>query len=191
MNLQDKEIDVMSSLGKRSTSVDLLKGYAIILVVLGHALQYNINNFDNNIVFRIIYSFHMPLFMFASGYVAFLSVVNKNTMLIIKSKFLQLVIPFLSWYFLINYILIGYYHNIPLNEYIKNIISTPSSGYWFLWVLFLNFIVLTIIFQLKKFIKEEYAAFVITVIIFIIPIHILGFNLLKWYLPFFLAGYLV
>lgn len=71
MNLQEKEIDVMSSLGKRSTSVDLLKGYAIILVVLGHALQYNINNFDNNIVFRIIYSFHMPLFMFASGYVAF------------------------------------------------------------------------------------------------------------------------
>ncbi|ROT03695.1 hypothetical protein ED388_12660 [Muribaculaceae bacterium Isolate-007 (NCI)] len=46
--------------------IDCLKGFAIFLVVLGHVVQ-NYNLMDSWI-FRIIYSFHMPLFMFMSGY---------------------------------------------------------------------------------------------------------------------------
>lgn len=52
---------------KRIPEIDALRGAAIILVVLGHAIQYSTISFDSNIVFRFIYSFHMPLFFIISG----------------------------------------------------------------------------------------------------------------------------
>lgn len=51
----------------RCEYLDIARGMAIILVVLGHSIQSNIMDMDSSLVFRIIYSFHMPLFMFISG----------------------------------------------------------------------------------------------------------------------------
>lgn len=49
--------------------LDLLKCFAIFLVIWGHSIQYfkSTAYFDEPI-YRIIYSFHMPLFMALSGY---------------------------------------------------------------------------------------------------------------------------
>lgn len=49
---------------KRNTTLDVMKGIAILLVVLGHAIQKNVLNFEYNILFSFIYSFHMPMFFF-------------------------------------------------------------------------------------------------------------------------------
>ena len=56
---------------RRDKRIDALRGLLMILVVLGHVIQYvyEPKDFDNNILFRVIYSFHMPLFMCVSGYV--------------------------------------------------------------------------------------------------------------------------
>lgn len=50
----------------RSIEIDAMKGIAIISVMLGHfiASHYGMENF----LFRLIYSFHMPLFFILSGY---------------------------------------------------------------------------------------------------------------------------
>ncbi len=53
---------------KRNVLVDVLKAYAIFLVVLGHVIQtfcseWNTNSFELGIVM-----FHMPLFIVVSGY---------------------------------------------------------------------------------------------------------------------------
>ncbi len=63
--------------------LDFLKGFAILLVILGHVIQYNINDPYNNIVFRYIYAFHMPLFMFISGFVSYK---EKSKLKYIKKK---------------------------------------------------------------------------------------------------------
>lgn len=47
----------------RNTTIDVAKGLGIILVVLGH----NWIALDNRELFRVIFSFHMPLFFFLSG----------------------------------------------------------------------------------------------------------------------------
>lgn len=57
----------------RNENIDAVKGVAALLVVVGHIIQCIICKEDpfENMVFRIIYSFHMPLFMFISGYLSY------------------------------------------------------------------------------------------------------------------------
>lgn len=52
----------------RERKWDFLRGVAIFLVVLGHVIQWMDVDWKHNALFIGIYSFHMPLFMFVSGY---------------------------------------------------------------------------------------------------------------------------
>ena len=51
--------------------LDSLKGLLILIVVIGHAIQYCLleGACENNYWWNLIYSFHMPAFMAASGFV--------------------------------------------------------------------------------------------------------------------------
>lgn len=52
-----------------------MKAFAILFVVIGHVMSgcysENMSSMDDIILFRFIYSFHMPLFFFISGFVCF------------------------------------------------------------------------------------------------------------------------
>ena len=51
---------------------DSLKGWLILLVILGHAIQSTLGaNCDNSHLWNLIYSFHMPAFMAVSGWLTF------------------------------------------------------------------------------------------------------------------------
>lgn len=170
--------------------LDVLKGLAIILVVFGHSIQFlsTGGRFDDNILFRIIYSFHMPLFMFLSGAAAAYSL-RPMDFTFIKRKFYQLVIPFMSWY-VISYFLAGAYHDYSFVLYVKRVIVSPDNGLWFLWALFLNFCVLMIIKRLvTRFGLWSYP--LVWLAIFAVPTGKYGIGLVKWHLPFFAAGYLI
>lgn len=54
----------------RAPFIDSLKGIAILLVVISHAIvsMLGVDQANKNIIFRICYSFHMPLFMSISGF---------------------------------------------------------------------------------------------------------------------------
>lgn len=54
---------------ERILYIDNLRAFAIMLVVMGHILQFTFGDshgFDHPF-FKFIYSFHMPLFFFISG----------------------------------------------------------------------------------------------------------------------------
>lgn len=95
---------------KSSTEKPFLKFIAylqiigIILVVLGHSFhEYPDGDAHGKtfIIYRMIYSFHMPLFIFVSGYLmmltsGFLSESPHHTIRdFIKNKFLRLILPFI------------------------------------------------------------------------------------------------
>lgn len=68
----------MGARSARSEYLDVLKAFTIVCVIIGHCIQYGsgaryLENqcYFDNIVFKIIYSFHMPLFMLISGYLFF------------------------------------------------------------------------------------------------------------------------
>lgn len=53
---------------QRLEYIDFCRGIAILLVVIGHLIQFN-GIVTSNPVFEFIYSFHMPLFFAISGYI--------------------------------------------------------------------------------------------------------------------------
>ena len=69
---------------KRNISIDSIRGLAIVLMVFGHCIQCGSGQlfFDNHFYFdiflyKVIYSFHMPLFAFVSGLFIYSSI-NKR-----------------------------------------------------------------------------------------------------------------
>ena len=106
--------------------VDNLKAFLIYLVVLGHCIQYTCGAYKDDILFYIIYTFHMPLFMLISGFVSYRSEMKWN---VVSRRFFQLMIPFFVYTF--GAALIKWDVQIFVNT-----ILYPERGLWFLWVLF-------------------------------------------------------
>lgn len=90
---------------KRLSYIDVARGLAIFVIVLGHCINHS-KNTDS--VFKFLYSFHVVLFFIISGFV-FSIKDSENFWCYIKSKFNRLMIPYFLWeiVFLIPYMLFG------------------------------------------------------------------------------------
>ena len=110
--------------------IDNLKGFAILLVIIGHVIQYLTDPYDadNNIVFRYIYSFHMPLFFMISGMMIKESYSGAQVCQTIRKRFLQLILPFTSWAFIWSITVQSHPFYMAYAD--------PNRGPWFLWCLF-------------------------------------------------------
>ncbi|MCD8133214.1 MAG: acyltransferase family protein [Clostridiales bacterium] len=64
--MTDNCTDVINK--ERNDHFDNIKAVLIFLVVLGHVFRNLGANGDEYLVYKIIYSFHMPAFLFVSGY---------------------------------------------------------------------------------------------------------------------------
>lgn len=96
----------MNKIVSRLNYIDVLKGFAIFLMVMGHALSWSYpSNFvrtpDNDFVRNLIYAFHMPLFFFLSGYVIDLKNNEWNLSYCkqtLKKRFISLALPCIIWF---------------------------------------------------------------------------------------------
>lgn len=131
---------------KRLVSFDIAKAICIILVVIGHYIPdsapdwYVINR-------TFIYSFHMPLFMFASGYIYIAFKKEESYVHFIMKKVRRLMIPYLVTSVLIVTIKLlternAYVENpVTLLSYAR-LLYSPEAGYflWFIWALWWMFV---------------------------------------------------
>lgn len=168
--------------GKRNLKIDELRGMLMILVVVGHIIQYVMcpDTFDYNIFFRIIYSFHMPLFMCLSGYVNQMVHPDINVEQLIK-RIISLVTPFLIW---------GIFSSLKNGIQYYEIILYPEKGLWFLWVLAVINVAVYIAYLLEK--KVGPAAYIlINLLLLIIPVSLFGIGLVKIYYTWYVLGFVV
>lgn len=169
----------------RITYLDTARSVAILLVLLGHSLQYigPADAFWTNRVWLFIYSFHMPLFMVISGYFFGHSLI-KPFPIVLKDKILQLLLPCLSWSVLFVLLYTGaclvLYHTLHLPP-----LFSELCRFWYLKALFSIFF---IAFLARKIISYDWAACLISIVLVSLIPKMNVFNVSTMY-PFFWVGY--
>lgn len=175
-----------------------LQTFGILLVVLGHS--------GENIPYltKWIYSFHMPLFIFISGYLLDYTskngIENINYIIFIKKKIKRLLIPYVvisSLAYIPKYLL-GKFALRPLDLNIKSYIhgflypwDNPIIFFWFLPTLF--FIMLITIFLIKSLKNNINLILMISLFVSLfskkfIDVSFLNINGILNYLFFFILG---
>lgn len=154
---------------------DALKGIMITLMVFGHLPRVGTFQDELNYLVDFIYLFHMPIFLFLSGY--FFSININNTKGSAK-KILLILYPYVL--FITLYLFLLYFLNlygvktsnsisdISFYNIFQKIVFDPIGAYWFLHTLIFYQIVLLITKQLFKNIDFWIEVVIIFVISFIL-----------------------
>lgn len=115
---------------KQIDYINALKGIAILGVVFAHIIAWSYNdfhafytNFSQSWLFKFIYSFHMPLFFFISGFLAYRSYSKSSAFTILKRRTFQLLIPYIC------------------STLFVEIILNQEMNYWFLIALYVMYLV--------------------------------------------------
>lgn len=167
---------------------DSLKGWLILMVILGHSIQFVLKeSCDTNHIWNMIHSFHVPAFMAVSGWFAYNN--NRNGGIFYR-RFRQLLLPCLIWS-LIAFILRGPY---TINN-LLDIFLKPDIYFWFLWALFwINILFLTCQYVAKMMKIDEtvliaLSCVILTSLIVGFGIKIFGLHFIAYYFLFYTFGY--
>ena len=177
---------------KRNIRYDYIKGVAIFLVIYGHSISHidiGQTSWWENPVYKFIYMFHMPLFIFVSGY---FFKVNKNPVGYVGNKLKTLIVPAVCatpFIFLADCLNKG---TFELHQFF----SLLKVDLWFLKCLFIcsicTYAIVFICDKLKLTIRSQICGFIIALLMFyVIGYCKLGmlFNAQHLYF-FFILGYL-
>lgn len=172
---------------ERCSSIDYIKGCLIFTVIVGHVL---LGSLDANLFRYVIYSFHMPAFIFMSGY---LLNIEKIRLLRIDQLFgkywRRMLFPWVvAW---VVYTAIDVYGKLSLDAVLNNIINP----FYHLWYVPSLFMMIAIIWMAFRHCKSDKA----NALLLLLVVGILLFNLSNtsysigsaWncrMLPFFVLG---
>lgn len=151
---------------QRIIEIDIATGIAIMLVVIGHmANEKSTNNAAWYFILKdAIYMFHMPLFMFLSGFIMYLTFSPFQSLIeykqYIKKKFFRLMPAFFFFGMLIfigktigsKFMQIDH----PISHYAEafKIIYIPHHSYngalWYIYVLFEYYLIVPVLLYLAK-----------------------------------------
>lgn len=193
----------MDNKHERNQFVDIMRGIAMLLVVLGHTMTGCTTGAENSFLFNIVWSLQMPLFILISGYVTRYSrgIENKTRLWkYVKRRTIAYLLPWAVWSFLVRGIIFGksYFLNI------RWLLWHMDSGYWFLATIW----TISLIFGISTFLAKKIAKGsgikqkIFTLILYLAGMSALaGIGLLAglsffaikltlYYMPFYFAGYL-
>lgn len=156
--------------------IDSIKGFAIFLMVMGHAIAWNYVDWNEvcvydieqplnvkigGLIWQLIYSFHMPLFFMVSGYLSYKTYEWENFYSFLKKKIMRLLIPWI-FSFGIIYLVRG------------------SMGYWFLLCLFEMSVIGFIVNMFSKIINRASNCMLDVLIVFTLYFFIKFVHVYKW-----------
>lgn len=176
---------------QRNIYFDFLKGSVICLVIVGHSIQYgsgatylNDGAFFDNFLFRMIYCFHMPIFMMISGFFFSFSIAKYSFGGVVKNRMMHLLFPILSWGTL-EYLLL----NVREHSTLINVAEWGHCvlyGLWFLWAIFYaSAAVIVVNFFFNDCLLIYFVGWLVT---FFIP-DTYNLQLYKFMYPYFIISY--
>lgn len=183
----------------------VLQGFSMLLVVIGHVSLTNVPGDPSTPIAtgieRAIYLFHMPLFIFISGWLFHYTCIRKEKSYkdVVKAKLKRLGIPFLA-FTLVATILKSVFPSlmhrlVTMQELIDTFLlfrSNPLGEMWFVIVLF-ELMLLYPIYKIAT--KNKLAAFIglgLAILInkFFPDISYFNIGRVAYMLPFFVSGIL-
>lgn len=160
---------------ERNYLLDNLKAILIFFVVFGHVIEYYVMDSNSlRAIYIFIYVFHMPLFVFISGY---FSKKTKGIHDSVNTLLIPYIIFNLIWYTAVY---------LKTGDAMFSVIN-PGWTLWYLISLFFWRIILPYIINIKHIV---WISFALGLIIGVLPIDstILSFSRTVVYMPFFLLG---
>jgi acyltransferase len=159
--------------------IDTCKGIGIFLVVIGHTMIQN--NYRG-----VIYSFHMPLFFFISGYLFSIKKYS-NIGEVLFSKAKSLLVPYLFFSFISIILLRILIHQpIAVTTFIKTLLISKRNSIYYddpLWFLTSLFTIEILFYLLLKYLKNNLLIFFIVMLLAYFSSIVLnptGQNILPW-----------
>ena len=189
---------------ERNNTIDILRGIAMLMVILGHTMTGCTIYSQESFLFNIVWTLQMPLFILISGYVTKYSRrVNTLSGLLnyIGRKTVAYLLPWAVWSFLIRGIM--FRRTSYLN--IRWLVYHMDSGYWFLFTIWM----IVIIFGIADFMGRKwncrsklYFGIITTGVVYVVGMIVLvtiglimgldflDIKLTLYYMPFYFAGYM-
>lgn len=150
-------------MSKRLNYIDQLKGFAILLVVAGHVLEFCLYPGKSSFLHDVIYSFHMPLFAFLSGLVFTSLSAKRQVGKKLQKQSYRLLVPFLTMGMI-------YAYTIRRNE--GFLLQPYKLGLWYLLFLWQCYIITNIynVFLLP-YVKGKRISNVITDVLWLVIVY--------------------
>ena len=172
---------------------NILRGCAVFLMLWGHCIQYcALDSFSplENPVFLVIYSFHMPLFAFISGYLFFISFEKRDLKTLLLHKTRSMLWPIFTVTILSNlFMLIPTMTLSPGQKlYVFNggLLRYYDEMVWFLWTILACSVAVGIACKLSKNLIQR-GIYLMLGCILVALFPNMDDNLFLY--PFFLAGF--
>jgi fucose 4-O-acetylase-like acetyltransferase len=177
----------------RSEFIDYLKGVLIVIVCIGHAIQFGMYknaDFWEDPVFKGIYMFHMPLFMALAGFLSYFGISTAGSLLqYVKKRTVSYLLPIAAWAVISQCILYMFVDG-------KRSVWTVSVGIvwnavgslWFLWALIGSIILMALVQA-----SLRYRVWIVIVLFagsLFLP-DLGSVYLFQYTFPFFVAGFYV
>lgn len=146
---------------ERSVFFDDLKGVLILLVIVGHVISICPGcDGANNILYLLIYSFHMPLFVFISGYFS-TSCYKRGFREMLNGRLKRLILPLLIYSTIICVLFFVSGASEQENKSVLHKVYNIYVSYWYL----INIVILTSIYWVGK--KNWLLCLFLTIIYFV------------------------
>lgn len=184
---------------QRDVLPDVLKGFGIVLMVLGHCIQSGSGMaylegacYFEDRCYQFLYSFHMPLFMVISGFYAWGSVRRaesaEDRKAMIQRKCVYLITPNVGWK-LIEFaytLTAGIYPYSGPGPLCNDIVIGILTSNWFLWAILYCFLLVCLMHY--KLRDSVWIYILIFLGAFFTPDG-MGLNAYKYMLPYYLIGF--
>ena len=183
---------------KRITAIDIMQGIAMLLVVVGHHFFPFMPEWYRRLYYWV-YTFHMPLFIFISGFLIRYSYKGVHGMAEYRSyvgrRFRKFALPYIIVGVLCALLAWNFGDVGILADNMLHLLIAPKLGearfLWYLYLLFMFYCMAPLIFNAKNMIRWCIAGMAFYFSVFCIPSNYLCADYFTKYFVFFMFGVLV
>ncbi|GAA4296467.1 acyltransferase family protein [Anaerocolumna aminovalerica] len=148
-------------------NIAFLRVFATISVVLGHTLMYESHIMLN--VYKVVYSYNMPLFVFISGFLFMDSQIRNNCkfLTVVTNKFKRLIIPtfIVSLFWILPaHIFISQDMKLSISTIFEKGKDLLLGNVEYLWFLLMLYWVIIMFYPISKLFKTRYSNILIPIV---------------------------